>query len=559
MELWLGEPSPQSTMKTLLNHLLLASSAILLSTPVPAQEYSAISKSTSGAVADDHCGEARMSGDGRYVVYSSKATNLTSPGSSNGLYDIYLRDHDLGTTTRISIGSGGLEPDGDCRWPEITESGSHVLFSSSATNLVAGDTNGSGDLFLYTVATGATERVNLTYLGGEAGAGVQMDNRRYDLSDDARYVVFTSTSDDYVTLMTSNATRNVYLRDRTAGTTTLVSYVLGDTGSAGGYAPTIDGDGSHIAFTSNYHLMVAADSDSNDDVFLWTASTGAISLISYGTSGSSGSSPGHSKNPRFTPDGRYVVFESTCSDMAAEDTNPYSDIFLRDLTLGTTELVSFNTAGSVGPYETADNADLSADARYIVFNGTTKSQAPTPILRKNSYLRDRTTGVTTLVNIPRWWFGLVMRGGLSPQITDTGDAVVMLDPDAGTAEEGSSIYFQVNRREIDAGVGTLSILNGGSGLVGSTFLVTGYDGPASAPYYIVYGPDLDGLSYAGHSFDIGAPGSLLGSGTTDADGNFSWTSPMIPASASGKVIYLEAAATSGGVWYDSNPMRFEVL
>lgn len=546
-------------MKQLLKPILLALSAISITSSVIAQDYTAISKSTAGLIADDHCGEARMSGDGRYVVFTSKASNLTVAGSTNGFYDIYLRDTVLETTERISLAIGGVEPNGDSRWPEITESGSHILFSSTATNLVGGDTNGSGDLFLYTVATGAIERVNLTYLGLEAGAGVQMDTRRYDLSDDGRYIVFTSTSDDYVTIMTSNATRNVFLRDRLSGTTTLVSYVLGDSGSAGGYAPTIDGDGSHIAFTSGYYLMVPEDTDSNDDVFLYTVSTGVVSLISVAVGGSSGSSPGHSKNPRFSPDGRFVVFESTSADLAIEDTNPYSDIFLRDLTLGTTEMISLNSAGAVGPYETAQNADLSADGRYIVFSGTSKTQAPTPILSQNSYLRDRTAGTTTLINAPRWWFALVMRGGTSPQVTDAGDAVIMLDPSAGTSEEGSSIYAQVNHREIEAGVGTMSCLNGGSGLVGGTMYVTGYDGPASAPFYIVYSPNMAGLSYAGHSFDVGAPATILGSGTTDADGNLTWTSSIIPASASGKVIYIEIAATDAGIWYDSNPVRFEVL
>ncbi|MGB0951759.1 MAG: TolB family protein [Planctomycetota bacterium] len=546
-------------MKQLLKPILLAVSAIFITSSATAQDYTAISKSTTGLVADDHCGEARMSGDGRYVAFTSKASNLTVAGSTNGFYDIYLRDTVLETTERISLAIGGVEPNGDSRWPEITESGSHILFSSTATNLVGGDTNGSGDLFLYTVATGATERVNLTYLGLEAGAGVQMDTRRYDLSDDGRFIVFTSTSDDYVTIMTSNATRNVFLRDRLSGTTTLVSYVLGDSGSAGGYAPTIDGDGSHIAFTSGYYLMVPEDTDSNDDVFLYTVSTGVVSLISVAVGGSSGSSPGHSKNPRFSPDGRFVVFESTSADLAMEDTNPYSDIFLRDLTLSTTEMISLNSAGAVGPYETAQNADLSADGRYIVFSGTSKSQAPTPILSQNSYLRDRTAATTTLINAPRWWFAIVMRGGTAPQITDAGDAVIMLDPSAGTSEEGSSIYAQVNHRKIEAGVGTMSCLSGGSGLVGGTMYVTGYDGPASAPFYIVYSPNMSGLSYAGHSFDVGAPATILGSGTTDADGNLTWTSPIIPASASGKVIYIEIAATDAGIWYDSNPVRFEVL
>jgi len=531
--------------------------ALLLAAPAPAQTYTAASKSTSGLVGDDDSGEPRISADGRYVAFASKASNLVA-GDSNGYFDIYLRDMLLGTTTRVSMGLAGAEPNEDSRWPEISEDGAFVLYSSKASNLVSGDGNFGADLFLYTVATGATERVNLTWLGIESSGDVQMDNRRYDLSDDGRYIVFTSTADDYVSEFTGGATRDVYLRDRTAGTTSIVSYLLGSGGSSGGYAPSISGDGSLVAFTSNDRLLHPDDPDSNDDVFLSTTATGAITLISYGTTGMSGSSPGHSKNPRLSPDGSYVVFESTCSDIVTADSDPYSDVFLRDLTTGVTELISIARALTTATFGIAQDADLSADARYVVFSGSGMSNAPTPILGTNVYLRDRTAGTTELLDNPRPWFSGFMRSASSPQITDSADAVVMIDA-GGTAEEGSSIYGQVNRRSRIVGSGTMSLTGFNDQVVGYTMTLSAYDGPASATCYILRAPATTGTLFAGHSFDLGGAINVLGVGSTDADGNFIWTSPLIPPSASGLSLHLELAATDGLSWFDSNTVALSIL
>lgn len=344
-------------MKPLISLLVSGLTAALLSPFTSAQEFTAISKSTVGAVGDDAAGEARISGDGRYVAFASKASNLVA-GDTNGYYDIFLRDTVLGTTIRVSNGMAGAEANEESRWPEISEDGAYVLFSSSASNIVSGDTNAAADLFLYTVATGVVERVNLTHLGTEAAVGVQVDHDLYDLSDDGRYIAFTSSSDDYVTITTSNASRNVFLRDRTAGTTTLISYKLGDASSAGGYAPSISGDGSTVAFVSTFWMLHPDDTDLNEDVFLFTTATGVVSLASYNLSGTASGSFGDSTYPILTPDGRYLAFESTCADMAVEDTNYDSDIYLRDLTTGVTEVVSHNRDGVVELSSWAKIADI---------------------------------------------------------------------------------------------------------------------------------------------------------------------------------------------------------
>lgn len=516
-----------------------------------------MSKSTAGVVGNDAAGEARISGDGRYVVFSSKASNLVA-GDANGHYDIFLRDTELDTTIRVSKGMAGAEPNESSHWPEITEDGAYVLYSSSASNLVPGDTNSDADLFLYTVATGAVERVSLTHLGLEAGAGVQVGRDLYDLSDDGRYIVFTSSGDDFVTILTSNASRNVYLRDRIAGTTTLVSYKLGDASSAGGFAPSISADGSTIAFVSTFWLLHPDDADLNEDIFLYSTATGVVSLASYNLSGTASGSLGDSTYPILTPDGRYVAFESTCADLAIEDTNAFSDIYLRDLTTGITEVVSYHRDGAVDMSSWAKTADLSADGRYVTFTGHLKTDAPTPPLGLNIYVRDRTLGTTVLINHPRWWFPSIIYKAWDPQITNSGDGVVLVDG-IGTAEEGVSSYSQVNHVIHGAGVGTMSAITYGDAFVGWPLEITLHDGPASAPVYVLYSGSATGFTYAGHSFDIGAPVKVLGTATTDVDGNAFWAVSSIPPAAAGRTIQIELASASGGVWYDSNRMEVSIL
>jgi len=544
-------------MKSLLPLLVSGLAVAILSPFILAQEFTAISKSTAGAVGDDVAGEARISGDGRYVAFASKASNLVA-GDTNGFFDVFLRDTVLGTTIRVSNGMAGAETNEESRWPEISEDGAFVLFSSSASNIVPGDTNHSADLFLYTVATGVIERVNLTHLGIEPGVGVQVDRDLYDLSDDGRYVVFTSSGDDYVTITTSNASRNVFLRDRTAGTTTLVSYKLGDASSAGGYAPSISGDGSLVAFVSAFWLLHPDDTDSNEDVFLFTTATGVVSLASYNSAGTASGAFGDSTYPILTPDGRYLAFESTCADLAVEDSNFDSDIYVRDLTTGITEVASYNRHGSIESGSWAKVADISADGRYLAFHGHLKTDAPTPPLGQNLYIRDRTLGTTALINHPRWWFPSIIFKAWEPQVTDSGDGVVIVDG-IGTAEEGDTLFSQVNHIALETGVGTMSAMTFGDAFVGWPIEITIHDGPASAPVYILYSSTATGLSYAGHSFDIGAPASLLGTTTTDADGDAFWSVSAVPPSAAGRTIQIEVASTSGGVWYDSNRMEVGIF
>ena len=126
-----------------------------------------------------------ISADGRFVAFSSDATNLV-PGDTNGTADVFVRDRQTGTTRRVSVGSGGAQGNGLSVDPAISADGRFVAFASDATNLVPGDTNGADDVFVRDRQTGTTRRVSVGS-GGAQGDRVSFDPA---ISADGRFVAF---------------------------------------------------------------------------------------------------------------------------------------------------------------------------------------------------------------------------------------------------------------------------------------------------------------------------------------------------------------------------------
>jgi Tol biopolymer transport system component len=156
-----------------------------------------------------------ISGDGRYVVFSSSASNLVS-GDTNGLRDIFVRDRVAHTTIRASVSSSEEQSNGLSCYPSISADGAHIVFVSTATNLVSGDTNGAPDVFLRDLVTGDTHRVNLSSAGAQAtGQRVwsSIDNDiTARISGDGLHVAFASSATNLVPGDT-NDTYDMFVRD----------------------------------------------------------------------------------------------------------------------------------------------------------------------------------------------------------------------------------------------------------------------------------------------------------------------------------------------------------
>lgn len=211
------------------------------------------------------------------------------------------------------------------------------------------------------------------------------------LSDDGRFVVFLSTAEDLGASPNKSGAAQVFIRDRQTGTTELVSATPeGKPGNRASTQALISGDGQIVTFVSRASDLTPGDSNSASDIFVRNLATGTTRLVSQIPSGSSGN--GHSWNPSIAGDGQRIVFESLASDLVAQDTNGFSDIFLFDADTGVVSRVSkpSNSRELAGlPSGPSRNPFLSADGTTILFTSTAENLAPlinVGGIRRNSHL-----------------------------------------------------------------------------------------------------------------------------------------------------------------------------
>ncbi len=221
-----------------------------------------VSKADSGSAGNNDSFSPSISPDGTYVAFFSRATNLVADDTSANR-DIFVHDRAAGTTVRVSVDSMGLEANGSSFFPSISADGKVVAFESNATNLVASDTNGATDIFLHTMSTGETSRISVD-TGGMEALGMSMAP---EISDDGSKVVFHSSASNLIAADTNFVT-DVFLHDVAAGTTTRLSIdSLSMEANGGSRAAAISGDGAFTTFESDASNLVTDDTNGMTDVF----------------------------------------------------------------------------------------------------------------------------------------------------------------------------------------------------------------------------------------------------------------------------------------------------
>jgi Tol biopolymer transport system component len=327
------------------------------------------SVASDGTQANGSSSNPWISGDGRYVAFESIATNLVS-GDTNGTADVFVRDLVTGTTTRVSVASGGTQGNGASGDPSISGDDRYVAIESLATNLVAGDTNKKRDAFVYDRQTGTTQRVSI------ASSGTQGDRDSSDpaISADGQHVAFDSSARNLVSGDNNNAD-DVFLRNLATGTTIRVSVASSGTqGNGSSGDPAISSDGSNVAFDSSASNLVPGDS-SPTDIFvrdLLSGTTTRVSLASDGTQANSASS-----NPAISADARLVVFQSFASNLVPGDTSGAWDVFMHDRGSATTMRMSVAVDGSQGNAGSGNGtSSISGDGRYVVFDSSASNLVP---------------------------------------------------------------------------------------------------------------------------------------------------------------------------------------
>ena len=315
-------------------------------------------------------GQPTFSSSGNDVVaFSSSASNIVP--DTNRVQDVFLSVEENQSTVRISESSTGGQANGASGEPSVSDGSVQfsppfmVAFTSLATNLVTGDTNGVADIFVAGLASSPTTRVSVASDGGQARGGGSSDP---SITGDARFVAYTSMASNLVPGDT-NGVADVFVRDLVDQTTSRVS-VASDGDQSAGASSTPSIAGRYVAFASADNELAGEASDNASDVYVRDVEAGTTQRVSVSSTGEPANAD--SSQPELSRDGRFVVFTSAASNLVAGDTNGRRDVFLRDLEAGTTTRMSVASDGSQSrsdSHSPAVNGDGSAVAFLSEPNG----------------------------------------------------------------------------------------------------------------------------------------------------------------------------------------------
>jgi len=374
-----------------------------------------------GGNGNSSCGG--MTPDGRYVVFTSDASDLAA-GDTNGFSDIFVRDMAAGTTVLASVSTGGVEGNGVSSHPVITPDGRYVAFISTGSNLAVGGKN-NPDIFLRDLAGQTTVAMSTAAIGSSSGATISS----LTITANGRYVAFVSTALNLVSGV-AQAGGEVYVRDFTGGgiiwassnATTTAKAILGGSATPSSEHPVMSDDGTWVAFKTGSNSV----SGGRAVIFEYnTSSTALTTVYSNGIYALPWSDDFY--GPEMTPDGRFLVFTS-----GEQGTNIYGSIRLWDSQTGTNALVSTNGSGVYSANTLAQAASVTPDGHYVVFlsnagdlTGNTVSNG------SHIFRRDMAGGSMTLVDVDTNGAGSTDFTGTFPSVNSNGQFIAFSGPDGG--------------------------------------------------------------------------------------------------------------------------------
>ncbi len=357
--------------------------AAALFTPPASAQPTLVSQTPYGVSGNSWSGAPAMSADGSAIAFVSQASDLVS-GDTNAVTDVFVRRLSPASTIRVSVAGDGTEANGPSHncLPSLSADGRYVAFGSSASNLVAGDTNAVSDIFVHDLQTGATTRVSPMPDGTQASRGCSCPS----ISADGRYVAFDTA------LNPLTSTTRVYLHDRTSGRTVVLP-VPADASTLT-RRPAISADGRFVAFMS-YTRGGDPGILYDDRLLLFDRETGVSRSLAR--TGSFSDDVDAAGTPSISADGHWVAFASSLA-LAGTDTSRTFDVFLHDTTTGATRLVSTTGTGVAGGGLTPQ---VSADGRFVVFYSSSGTLDPVrPGVGNTIYMSDQADGRVSRVGLP---------------------------------------------------------------------------------------------------------------------------------------------------------------
>lgn len=433
-----------------------------------------VSTDAAGGEANGQSLGASISADGRYVAFTSEASNLVA-GDTNSRSDVFVKDMQTGDIARVSTNSVGGQGDNDSGDSSISADGRYVTFISLANNLMPGDTNIFYEVFVKDTQTGAISHITGT------GTAVPTDSQSFApvISADGRYVAFSSTASNLVA-GDSNSNEDIFLRDTQTGTITRISTDNGNAQADGdSYDPSISADGRYVAFYSDASNLVPDDTNGVSDVFVKDTQTDTITRVSTSAAGGQGNN--QSSNPSISADGRYVAFHSLSSNFVAGDTNGVADVFVKDTQTGAIIRYSVDAIGVQGNLGSFNPA-LSADGSVVAF----LSLASNLVAGDTNNQSDVFVVTGTPATLPLFTAGadVVDLGSLDLTLYTIAEATDALDGDdvvTLSSTQNIGVLFDAGGgNDAITGATASDVIDGGTG--NDTFIVTAATLGAGASY-----------------------------------------------------------------------------
>lgn len=338
---------------------------------------------------------------------------------------------------RVSVASDGSEANDESWLPDISADGRFVVFTSRASNLVDDDNNGMEDIFIHDRDMHNTNRVSVALDGGDADGW----SDQAAISVDGRFVAFGSSANDLVTGDTNSSMFfDVFVYDRVNKTTVRVSIASDGTESNGHSShPSISADGNVVAFESEADNLVANDNNNERDIFVHTVSSGKTQRISVSSMGKEGNGWSGSGPEALSADGRFAAFVSAATNLVPGDSNNAPDAFVHNLETKETSLISANNRGIQADYG-ATRASISDNSRYIAFvSGASNLVPANDNLGQKVFIYDRILGGVSQASVAQCgivqysWSGL---NGVS--ISENGQRVSFVSDSTALLGTGTS-------------------------------------------------------------------------------------------------------------------------
>jgi VCBS repeat-containing protein len=395
-----------------------------------------VSANASGVPGNGTSVHANFSPDGTHVLFYSNATNLV-PGATNGQQQVYLKDLTSGAVQLVSADVNGKEASGMSAIPNnsvqvrmFSPDGAKVVFESNATNLVPGGTDGTMEIFVKDLTSGAVTLVSADVNGNQGDFG----STDFSFSPDGTKVVFDSTADN---LMPGGSHgQQIFLKDLTTQAVTLVS-ADGNGNMANGLSgwPVFSPDGNAVAFFSSSSNLVPGETG-GQQIFMKDLVTQAVTVVSADANGNMGD--GQSRYAMFSPDGGKVAFNSMSTNFVAGATT-VDQVYVKDLATGAITRVSADATGAVAN-SSSQVAVFSADGAKIAFeSAATNLVAGTS--NEQVFVKD------------------LLTGAVMPALTDASGAPVSgFSGDPDFSADQLALVFESDASSVGVPLGTVQIV-----------------------------------------------------------------------------------------------------